>query len=223
MEENVLDDFIEEVDERPEVLTDSQIFSLIWTSPKQVFRFLDSYQYEKHTTVLLVLAGISRAFDRASMQDMGDKMGITSLVITCIVAGALFGWISYYIYAAAVSWTGSWLGGKGDTKRLLRVMAYAMIPAIVALFFLIPQIAVYGEAMFQSNGDITSASIAENILVYGSLLIEFSLALWAFVLTVIAVSVVQELSIGKSIVNLLLPVIVLVVPILLIALLVGTF
>ena len=102
-------------------------------------------------------------------------------------------------------------------------MAYAMIPAIVALFFLIPQIAVYGEAMFQSNGDITSASIAENILVYGSLLIEFSLALWAFVLTVIAVSVVQELSIGKSIVNLLLLVIVLVVPILLIALLVGTF
>lgn len=94
-----------------------------------------------------------------------------------------------------------------------------MIPSVAALVFLIPQIAIYGIALFQEDGDITSGSFAENIIFYGALVVEFVLTIWTFVLSIIGVSVVQEFSIGSALLNLIMPVLVIGVPLLLLFLL----
>jgi hypothetical protein len=204
---------------KSENFTDKEIFSKIWTKPREVFKFINEKHYDKYVNLLLVLAGISRAFDRASMKDMGDKMSIWAILGLCIILGGLLGWISFYIYAALLSWTGKWLDGKGDTTSILRILSYAMTPAIIALLFFIPQIGIYGNEIFKSDGDIASAGLISNILVYGSMVLEFILGIWTIVLCVIAVSEVQKLSIGKTILNLLLPVLVFAVPIIIIVLL----
>lgn len=199
-------------------LTDKDIFSKIWTKPRLIFKFINDNQYDKFVKLLLVLAGISRAFDRASMKDMGDNMSIWGILSLSIILGGLLGWISYYIYAALLSWTGDWLDGKGDTTSILRILAYAMTPAIISLLLLIPQIGIYGNEIFKADGDITSAGLIPNILVYGSMILELILGIWTIVLCVIGVSEVQKLSIGKSILNLLLPILVFAVPIIIIIL-----
>jgi hypothetical protein len=199
-------------------LSDRDIFTKIWTSPRRTFKFINDKRYDKYVTVLLILSGISRAFDRASLNNMGDKMSIWGIVGFCIVLGGLFGWISYYIYSALLSWTGKWLKAQGDTNSILRILSYAMLPSVIALIFLIPQIAAYGNEIFKSDGDIISADWLSNVVVYGSMLLEFILAIWTLIFCVIGVSEVQKFSIGKSILNLFLPVIVFLVPILLIAL-----
>jgi len=53
-------------------------------------------------------------------------------------------------------------------------------------------------------------------MVYSSMILELLLGIWTIVLCVIGVSEVQKLSIGKSILNLLLPVLVFAVPIVII-------
>jgi len=110
------------------------------------------------------------------------------------------------------------LKGKGDTTSILRILSYAMTPAIIALLLLIPQIGIYSNEVFKADGDITSAGLISNIFVYGSMILEFILGIWTIVFCVIAVSEVQKLSIGKSILNLLLPVLVFAVPIIIIVL-----
>ena len=204
-------------------LTDKDLFIKIWTTPRQVFKYINDNHYEKYVTVLLVLSGISRSFDRASIKNMGDKMSIWAILGLCIILGGLLGWISYYIYAALVSWTGKWLKGQGDTSSILRIFSYAMIPSIIALLFLIPQIGIYGVEIFKEDGDITSASWISNILVYGSMFLEVVLGIWTLIFCVVGISEVQKLSIGKSILNLLLPVLVILVPILIIVLLFKAF
>jgi len=204
-------------------LTDKDLFIKIWTTPRQVFKYINDNHYEKYVTVLLVLSGISRSFDRASIKNMGDKMSIWAILGLCIILGGLLGWISYYIYAALVSWTGKWLKGQGDTSSILRIFSYAMIPSIIALLFLIPQIGIYGVEIFKEDGDITSASWISNILVYGSMFLEVVLGIWTLIFCVVGISEVQKLSIGKSILNLLLPVLVILVPILIIVLLFNAF
>src|SRR5678815_4890564 len=126
-----MEDLLTGVHEEKLQLTDKEIFTKIWTYPRQVFKFLDETYYDKFVTILLVLAGISRTFDRASLQNMGDKMSLGGVIAFCIVAGVLLGWISYYIYAALLSWTGKWLNGQGNTKSILRMLAHAMLPTIV--------------------------------------------------------------------------------------------
>jgi len=204
-------------------LTDKDLFTKIWTSPRQVFKYINDKRYDKYVTILLILSGISRCFDRASMNNMGDKMPISLILGLCIFIGGLFGWISYYIYAALVCWTGKWLKGQGDTSSILRIFAYAMIPSIIALIFLVPQIGIYGVEIFKENGDLTSAGWVPNILVYGSFILEVVLGIFTIIFCVVGISEVQKLSIGKSILNLVLPGIIILTPIVVIILIYKAF
>lgn len=200
-------------------LTDKEIFTQIWISPRLIFKYINDNHYDKYVTTLLVLSGIARAFDRASAKNMGDKMSLWTIITLCIILGGLLGWISYYFYAALISWTGKWLKGQGETSSILRIVSYAMIPSIIALVFLIPQIGVYGIEIFKKDGDITSAGWLANISVYGSMVLELILGVWTIVFVVVGVSEVQKISIGKSILNLLLPGIIIGIPILILVLL----
>ncbi|MFD0836548.1 Yip1 family protein [Mariniflexile aquimaris] len=201
-----------------ENLTEKEIFTKIWTKPREVFKFINDNHYDKYVNILLVLAGISSAFDRASKRDMGDRLSIWAIIGLSILLGGLLGWISYYIYAALLSWTGKWLDGKGDTTSILRILSYAMTPVIITLLLLIPQIGIYGNELFKSDGDLSSAGILPNIIFYSSMIFELIFSLWIIVFCVIGVSEVQKFSIGKSILNLLLPVLVFAVPIIILVL-----
>jgi hypothetical protein len=208
---------------KPNFISDKKLFTKIWTSPREVFQFLNTYKYDKHTTILLILAGIARSFDRASSKNMGNDFSIWGIIAFCIIGGALFGWITYYLYAALISWTGKWLNGRGNTDSILRVLSFALLPSIVSLVFLIPQMLVYGTEIFKSEGDISSEGIISNLIVYSSIVLELILGFWTFVLCIIAISEVQQLSIGKSILNVLLPAIIFVAIIFIIVLIVSGF
>jgi len=202
-------------------LSDKDIFTKIWTSPRLVFKFLTEQQYDKYLYLLLALAGISSAFDRATSKNLGENMSLIGVVAFCVILGGLLGWISIYIGAALVSWTGKWLKGQGDTNSILRIMAYAMIPSIVAMILLVPQIALFGNELFQSEINIYNHGFLSAGIFWLTVSIEISLGVWTIVLFVIGISEVQKLSIGKSIINLILPALVILVPIAIIAFILG--
>lgn len=214
--EDTSDDFQEKL-----IITDKEIFTKIWTSPRLVFKYINENSYDKFMYVLLMLAGITSAFDRASSKNMGDNMPLVAVLLVCIIAGSIFGWISYYIYAALLSWTGKWLNGEGNTGSLLRILSYAMIPTILSLLLLIPRIAVFGNAFFQNDTDIFGSGITAIIIFVFTLLIEIILGIWSLVLLVIGISEVQKLSIGKSILNLVMPAFIIIVPIAFFAFIIG--
>ena len=217
----LLDQDLQEQKQEQEIkLSDTEIFTKIWISPRMVFKYLNDYSYEKFVTILLILAGITRTFDRASTRGVGDNMSLGRVIILCVILGGLLGWITYYIYAAMISWTGKWLNGKGDTKSILRTIAHAMTPSIVSLIFLIPQIALFGNGIFQSELDIYGSGWAPVIVFYVTLIIEITLTIWTIVIYVIGISEVQKISIGKSIINIILPGLILIVPIVVIMLIV---
>lgn len=128
------------LENNPEVdqLSDKDIFTKIWTSPRQVFKFINDNSYNKYVTLLLILSGISRSFDQASLKNLGDSMSLWEILAISIIGGGLLGWISFYIYASLVSWTGKWLDGQGNTNSIFRMLAFSMLPSIVALVLLIP-------------------------------------------------------------------------------------
>lgn len=209
---------LEDLPEKNKIF-ESDIFIKILTSPREAFKFINDYNYEKHLYILLFLAGMLRSFDRESTKNMGDNYSIWAIILISIIFGGLFGWITYYIYSALISWSGSWLNGKGNTESILRILAYALFPSILSLIILIPQIAIYGETMFKSENDFYSSGLVESVIYYGFFIIELILGIWSFVLCVIGISEVQKLSIGISILNLLLPAILLIFFILILVLL----
>ena len=216
----ILDDNIEEY--TPDIqLTDKEVFTKIWLSPREVFQFIEDKKYEKYLPYLLILGGISNAFDNAASKCFGDSMSLLMVIGVCIFVGGVLGWISFYIYAALMSWTGKWIKGHADTASLLRMTAHSMVPAIAALVLLIPQIAIGGNTIFQSTIEMADMSMLETIIFYSVLCIELVLGMWTLVLFVIGISVVQKFSIGKAILNMILPALVIIIPLAAIAFILG--
>lgn len=197
-------------DKLPEetVLTDKDIFTKIWTSPRMVFKSINDKRYNKFITVLMILVGILSALNRAMNMNMGDRMNLMSVLIVCVIGGGIFGFLYFYIFAALLSWTGKWLKGKGNTKSLLRMISYALIPSLVVLFLMIIRIVLFGNDEFKSNVDLFDNGILFTIITLFSILVEIGIGVWTLVILVIGTSEVQKLSIGKAILNLILPVIV---------------
>jgi len=202
-------------------LTDVEIFTKIWTSPRLVFKYLNDTRQDKFMYVLLFLAGIVNAFDKASTRHLGDKLPFIAVLVLCIVLGGLLGWISYYIYAALISWTGKWLEGKGDTDSFLRMISHAMIPSIAILFLLIPRILIFGNEMFQSDASMYEPEIWSMVIVHSVSFVEAILSIWSLALIVIGISEIQKFTIGKSILNMLLAILIIIVPLAMIAFLLG--
>lgn len=193
------------------------LFKKILTHPKEAFSFIARHQYEKHLTLLLVFAGIANGFDRISEKAKGDD-NIVALFAIAIIAGALVGWISYYIYAALLSLSGRWLNGKGRTNTILPVLAYGSVPGIAATIFTIAQIVLFGTGPF----DFEAATTAVTLIYYALVLLQLGFGFWSLALYAIGLAEVQQFTIWKAVLNLLLPILFIVVPIALIFFLTTT-
>lgn len=201
-------------EEKPIVLTDKEIFTKIWTTPRMVFKYIEAYKYEGDQTTLLVIAGIAGALQRASDRSVGDDSDLVMIIITCLIAGVLTAFIFYPFYALLVSWTGKWLKGKADTASVLRVFAYSSIPSILTLILTVLTMLFLGKELFVSETSLLFESTPHTIIFLVLLIPQVILAIWSLVLFVIGLSEIQQFSILKAVFNGILPILVLIIPLL---------
>ena len=67
------------------LLSEKEIFTKIWTSPRLVFSFIKKTDYTRHLYLLAFLVGITRALDRASLKNLGDTMSLPTLLIISVL------------------------------------------------------------------------------------------------------------------------------------------
>ncbi|TVQ44885.1 MAG: YIP1 family protein [Saprospirales bacterium] len=191
-------------------LPNEDILFKIWLSPRKIFRYLHENKHDNLVIGLIVLFGIFSALDRAAGRSLGDTWSLSAILAFAIVFGGLGALIWYYIYSALMSWTGKWLKGMADTWSIMRVIAHSVVPSLVGSIILILLVIVYGHEFFRSDWMEDNGSIA-TVITLASIGVQVLLSIWTIVLFVIGVSEIQEFSIGKAILNILLPLILIVV------------
>lgn len=200
-------------------LSDKEVFQGLWSSPKKVLKYINDYEYKKHFYLLLVLAGIVRYFDNASNNNMADHYPLWMILSMGVIFGGLFAWIGFYIYSSLLSWTGKWLNAEGTRERLMRILVYASYPVIFSLFITALQILTFGADLFKSEWGEIELDSSDQLIVYVTSAVKLILSIWTLVLIVLGIAEVQKLSIGKAILNLILPALVLIIPIALVMML----
>lgn len=183
----------------------------IFNNPRHFLKYVSTQANDKNVNLLLILAGISESFSQTEISNGNFSLFI--IIAKCIIIGGFFGWIGYYIYAFLLSWMGTWLKGNGTKEEFLKIIAYSSIPVIASLFLVLIQIIVFGNDAFSHEIDFSIYS-SLNILIYWiCLLVSFVLSIWSIILLIIGISELQQFSIGKSILNLILPAIVIIIPV----------
>lgn len=198
------------------------LFTKIWFSPRIVFEYIDSKKYNNYVILLIIIGGINHSLEKAITKNFGDKTSLLGILILSILLGGLLGWISYYIYAALISWAGKFLDGKANTDSIFRILAYSFIPQVISLFILILQIITFEDKIFKSD-EFIFANTFSLILYHTFSILQLICNFWTLILFVTGISVVQKFSIANSIFNIVLPFLIIILPILLIILLVNSF
>lgn len=196
----------------PIVLTDKEIFTRIWTEPRLVMKYINDNSYDKFVVFLLVIGGISNAFDRIVSSDLFINQPLIVLVGIGLVLAGLSGWLGNYIYAAILTWTGKAFDGKAHSSDVFRVCAYAMIPSIFLILIVFLQLFVFGFEVFRDDFDTNSLGAGELAIYFGLALLTIVFGVWSLVIFVVGLSEVQKFSIGKAIGNLILSFLVILIP-----------
>ena len=142
--------------------------------PEFGFETLDSPGYSN--------AGLSK--------NMGDTMDTWLVISIAVFTGGLFGWIGYYIYAWALSETGKWLDGKASSEKIRTVIAWSLVPAVVALLLIIPELVILGDDLFKSEMGAYPQLTIYVIYFFG--ILEIVLSIWSIVILVAGLKVVQS-------------------------------
>ena len=189
-------------------LSTKDIFKDIWWQPRKVFKYILAARVDEYVTLLLILVGIVRGFDRAISKSLGDNLSLGAVIGFSVLGGAISGWIGYHIYAYVLSYTGKLLGGSASKQEILRVLAYAGIPNIITLAVIVLQIAVFDIALFKSEEFLEDFGLVGVVFYTGLSFVEIVFSVWTLVLIVVGISEVQKMTISKAILNVLLPILI---------------
>ena len=100
------------------ILSDGDVFARIWAQPRLVFAYLNEFQYDRYTFVLLFLAAATAGLELAIANHLNKGMSLYVIIAVSIVVGGIFWTIVYYIFAAVASGIGVWFGGQAALFHL---------------------------------------------------------------------------------------------------------
>jgi len=189
-------------------LSNAEVFTKIWLKPKMVFKFINAYRYENYMILLLLLLGIVKGLDRLADKGNSTDLSMGNIIVSAVLIGGITGWIGTYIYAVFISLTGPMFDGKATTKAIFRILAYAYIPTICSIFVISGQLYLLNKNYYEINENL------QLFISYALLTIEIVLSLWTAVLCVVGLAEVQKITYFKAFLNLVVPFLMFVIPIL---------
>ncbi len=205
--EDLLDEFAE-----TEHFTDKEIIFKIWTAPRPVFKYIDKAGYSKYVTLLLVLQFVTKLIKQYALQNTIITSNSLFFLIGTILCGVFISILIYFFFAILLRWTGSWMKGEANTTALIRVIAYSLIPMIFSFFLLIPGCIALHYGILKDYTEFTEEGALSTLIYYAFNAVEYVLLLWSIVLCIVGISQVQNFSLGKSVLNFLLAILVVVLP-----------
>lgn len=179
----------------------SQI-GLLLRHPATFFKSIESVKPDWMVSLLLMLGGIAQSMTRAMEENRGDKSDLSSVLMFSVLFGALLGWFTFYVYAAALSWSSEYLGGKASRSLMVKTVAYSLVPIIFWLPIYAIEIGLHGNAVFQKAYDET---IQSEWLPKMLLWIRALLLLYSILLLITGIRQAQHFSLSKAVLNALFP------------------
>ncbi|NRB59279.1 MAG: YIP1 family protein [Winogradskyella sp.] len=200
-------------------IEEGKLLYQIWFQPKETLKYILKNCPEKYMIVLFMLGGIVDAISRASDKGLGDSRSTLSVLLIAFLFGGIFGLITNFIYAWALSVTGQWLKGKANASKFRTVIAWSLVPSIASLFLIIPELIILGDDLFKSEPIVDTAVNSIAWFIFG--IMEITLGVWTIIILVKGIAMVQNFTIGKAILNMILPILIILAPLMLLLLIVS--
>ena len=190
----------------------------MWLHPRRTIRQIVETNPDRLVLLLAAVGGIVEALTNASSDSKSDGMSLTAILLTSLIVGPLMGILGLWLGGVLLRWTGGWIGGQADARRIRATLAWANVPLIWSLLLWIPALLLFGAELFAKATPLIDASA-----LLSGLYLVFSfgigvVSLWAFVVFLHALGEVQGFSAWKALGNSILAGLVVAIPLIVLAL-----
>ena len=132
------------------------LFSTMWgviESPRHTFKKIVIARHKNYVLFLASIFGVSLAYGIIWARDLGGWFAnVLTLIGTGAVAGVPLGILVSTGIAATLKTFAKALGGSVSMRNMFAVTAYAFIPIVLSLVFVLPvEVAIFGREFFDNN------------------------------------------------------------------------
>jgi hypothetical protein len=193
----------------------------IWRQPRATIQQIVDTDPEKHVVALAALTGVVQTMFDAVNRDAGDQMNLVAILALALIVGPIVGVVSLYLWAWLIRFTGRWIGGHGSTRNLRAAIAWAGVPMIAAGTLFMPELPLTGPELFTRGTPRLDQNTWPAVPFLVLSLVQMAAACWTLVAMCNTIGQVQGFSAWKALGNSALAGLVIVVPGIVLAIVIG--
>lgn len=197
-------DLLDIVEEPGPAVRQTNAFKHIWLSPKATFRFILKTGSPLAPGWFFAAAAVTALLKRSAGWSFFNLEGNWTAVLLTFVGGAWIGWAVYQLYALIMLALAKRMGGKADKYSIKTILAWSLIPYIVSVVLLLPQILIFGLGLFTTDKELVHSGVTGLLIVINVLGVV--LWLWSAILLLRGLMIVNDFNFWKAIICAALPV-----------------
>jgi len=182
----------------------------MWTRPRATIQSIVDTNPEKDVLLLASISGVSRALNKASINNLADT-GPLSMVFVAAIGGVVSGVVGLYIFGFLLRHSAYWIGGNANAEKTRAAIAWSSVPVAWGMLIWLPQVALFGRELFSAS---TPRMDASPFTVLGLGMLELGVGVWAMILFFKAIGQVNGFSAWRGLASFLIAVALVLVPIL---------
>jgi hypothetical protein len=177
----------------------------MWLRPRETIRAVMNYNPKFRFVLLSIFYGLPMAYNMAQNYSLGDRLPLWAIVLGGLLLSGFMGALAITIGAALFTWTGRWIGGKGNFDKVRCALAWSSgVPNTVVVAIWAILIAIFGSQAFSRMFAETVFVGYQAGVVFLVFLIESIVWVWGFVMLFKSLGEAHGFSSWKAVLNVLI-------------------
>jgi hypothetical protein len=172
----------------------------IWTEHRKTIARIVDENPKRDVWILAWIYGFLSFMNGSQSFVLGNKFQFFGIIVFSIIIAPLWGMLVFAVWSFVVHLIGKLLKGKASFSYVRAAFAWSCVPLTVNIVLWILLLLAFGRTLFQTAQPTTGPIILLTLVLIAKVII----MIWSLVIYINALAEVQQFSIGRSIVNILL-------------------
>lgn len=183
----------------------------VWTSPRATIGRVIRENPDRSLWWLAAIYGFSSLMNMFQSASLGSKVSTGGLLLLAVILSPIWGWICFSVWSAFVAWTGKWLKGAGNFKTVRAAYAWSCVPIAINVPLWLLMVILFGHQLFLNFPNAHLMPSATVMLLFFISAIKLVVAVWSLVIYINALAEVQNFSVLRAILNVVIAAVIMTV------------
>lgn len=173
----------------------------IWTHPRATISRIIAENPNRSLWWLAAIYGFCSLMNMFQTVALGSAASTLWILILAIVLSPFYGYICFAVWSWFVFGVGKWFKGQGTFRTVRAAYAWSCVPILVNIPLWLLMVIIFGHQLFLNFPDAHLLPTAQVLILFLILIAKVVLSIWSLVIYLNALSEVQNFSVLKAILN----------------------